>query len=311
VDVTMLCDAVAVFPEPVEQVLPGWTARHRDWTADAAPGNTAGAAPGNAAPAGWVLHVHCFLLTDDGRATLVDTGVGPAGAPGADWLGTAGRLPALLAEAGVTPAEIDTVVLTHVHLDHAGWNVAPGAATGPATEPGADAKADADADADARQGAGGPLFPRAEYVVQRAELDHVAGTGTDARLVAPVRAAGQLRVVDGETTMPGGYRLLPTPGHTPGHQSVLTDGAVLAGDVLVHPAQARWPELPYRYETRPGTAVDSRRRLLRYAAEHGLPLAPAHLRDPLDVAADLTPTAHRPVALPATARCPLRRLSPH
>lgn len=290
----MLCDAVAVFPEPVEEALPGWAARHRDWTA--------GAAPGNAAPAGWVLHVHCFLLTDGGRAALVDTGVGPAGAPGADWLGTTGRLPALLAEAGVRPAEIDTVVLTHVHLDHAGWNVAPHPA------PGSDADGNADAGGDA--GAGGPLFPRAEYVVQRAELDHVAGTGTYARLVAPVRAAGQLRVVDGETTMPGGYRLLPTPGHTPGHQSVLTDGAVLAGDVLVHPAQARWPELPYRYETRPGTAADSRRRVLRYAAEHGVPLAPAHLRDPFDVAADLTPTAHRPVALPATARCPLRRLSP-
>lgn len=274
VDVTMLCDAVAVFPEPVDTALPGWSARHRDWTSAHAAGNTS--------PAGWVLHVHSFLLTDEVRATLVDTGVGPAGAPGADWLGTAGRLPALLAEAGVTPAEIDTVVLTHVHLDHAGWNV----------------------DADA------PLFPRAQYVVQRDELDHVTGTGTYRRLLAPVADAGQLRVADGATTMPGGYRLLPTPGHTPGHQSVLTDDVVLAGDVLVHPAQARWPDLPYRYETDPGSAVDSRRGLLRYAAEHGVPLAPAHLRDPLHIAADLTPTAHRPVALPAATRCPLRRLPP-
>ncbi|MEV0841695.1 MBL fold metallo-hydrolase [Actinocatenispora sera] len=304
-DVTMLCDAVAMFPEPVEEALPGWAGRHRDWAA--------GSAPGNAAAAGWVLHVHCFLLTDEGRATLVDTGVGPAGAPGADWLGTAGRLPALLAEAGVTPAEIDTVVLTHVHLDHAGWNIAPAAPpvrTATPARTGGDVGDHRDAGTGGSGAAGGPLFARAEYVVQRAELDHVAGTGTYARLVAPVRAAGQLRVVDGETTMPGGYRLLPTPGHTPGHQSVLTDGAVLAGDVLVHPAQARWPELPYRYETGPGAAVDTRRRLLRYAAEHGVPLAPAHLRDPLDVGADLTPTAHRPVALPATARCPLRRLSP-
>jgi glyoxylase-like metal-dependent hydrolase (beta-lactamase superfamily II) len=71
--------------------------------------------------------------------------------------------------------------------------------------------------------------------------------------------------------------LLPTPGHTPGHQSVLTDRALLAGDVLVHPAQARWPELVYVYEREPAVAITSRREVLRLAAELGVSIEPAHL----------------------------------
>jgi glyoxylase-like metal-dependent hydrolase (beta-lactamase superfamily II) len=71
-------------------------------------------------------------------------------------------------------------------------------------------------------------------------------------------------------------RLVPTPGHTSGHQSVVTDRAVLGGDVLVHPAQARWPELTYVYERDPARAVTSRREVLAMAAAMGVPIAAAH-----------------------------------
>jgi glyoxylase-like metal-dependent hydrolase (beta-lactamase superfamily II) len=46
------------------------------------------------------------------------------GRPGATWIGTPGRLPTELAAVGVEPNEIDLVVLTHLHLDHVGWNLA-------------------------------------------------------------------------------------------------------------------------------------------------------------------------------------------
>lgn len=270
-DITVLCDAVAVFPEPVETALPGWSAEHQEWTHEHLPGNVDPAG-------GWWLHFHNYLLTGDHGVTLVDTGIGPAGGLAADWLGTTGRLPELLRSAGVQPDDVETVVMTHVHLDHVGWNTEHEA----------------------------PRFRNAAYVVQRSELDHVtaARNPTYEQLIRPIAEAGQLRVVDGGICLQEGIRLLPTPGHTPGHQCVVTDRAVLGGDVLVHPAQARWPELTYVYERDPEVAVTSRREVLALAAATGVPIAAAHPHTALDV----TPTLRAlPSAGPGGQLCPLHK----
>jgi glyoxylase-like metal-dependent hydrolase (beta-lactamase superfamily II) len=247
VDVSVLCDAVAVFPEPLETALPGWSAEHQQWTEANFPGNVDSAG-------GWWLHFHSYLVTSDRGVTLVDTGIGPAGGEAAEWLGTTGRLPELLEAAGVREADIDTVILTHVHLDHAGWNTVGER----------------------------PRFGNATYVVQQAELDHARGGPTYERLIKPIADAGQLWAVEGETVLDDGLRLFPTPGHTPGHQCVVTARAVLGGDVLVHPAQARWPELTYVYERDPVVAVTSRREVLALATASGIPIAPAHPHTALD-----------------------------
>ncbi|HEY3559426.1 MAG TPA: MBL fold metallo-hydrolase [Kribbella sp.] len=211
--------------------------------------------PGCVRKGGWLLHFHSYLVIGDGGVVLVDAGVGPAGGEAAEWLGVSGRLPGLLEQVGVTADDVDAVVLTHVHLDHVGW---------------------------ASDGVR-PAFPRAEYVVQRAELDHVRGGQTYSNRIRPIEETGQLRVVDGEGVLRG-MRLLPTPGHTPGHQSVVTERAILGGDVLVHPAQARWPELTYVYERDPAVAITSRHELLTLAAATGLPIAAAHPEAPLSIA---------------------------
>jgi glyoxylase-like metal-dependent hydrolase (beta-lactamase superfamily II) len=262
VDVTVLCDAVALFPERVPEALPGWGPAQEEWTRQTTPGNVRGD--------GWLLHFHSYLVAGADGLVLVDAGIGPAGGLAADWLGVAGRLPRLLRQVHVAPADVDAVVVTHVHLDHVGWAV------------------------DGER----PAFPNAEYVVQRAEVDHTRSGPTYERLMQPIENAGQLRTVDGEATIRG-LRLLPTPGHTPGHQSVITDRAILGGDVLVHPAQARWPELRYVHETDPAVATTSRRELLQLAAATGRPIAATHPHTPLDVDADLSVTP-RPTTSRAT-----------
>lgn len=258
VDVTVLCDAVAVFPEGVSEALVGWGDVEAAWTRRVMVGNVRGE--------GWLLHFHSYLVVSDAGVVLVDAGVGPAGGEAAEWLGVSGRLPQLMGQVGVEAADVDAVVLTHVHLDHVGW-ASDGVRAG---------------------------FPRAEYVVQRDELEHVRGGATYSKRIRPIEEAGQLRVVDGEVVLRG-MRLVPTPGHTPGHQSVVTERAILGGDVLVHPAQARWPELTYVYERDPAVAVTSRRELLALAAATGVPIAAAHPHAPLSVEAAHTPSpAHPP-----------------
>lgn len=250
VDVTVLCDAVALFPEGVGEALPGWGVEEAEWTRRVMPGNVR--------EEGWLLHFHSYLVVSDAGVVLVDAGVGPAGGDAAEWLGVAGRLPELMGQVGVEAGDVDAVVLTHVHLDHVGW-VSDGVRVG---------------------------FPRAEYVVQRDELEHVRGGSTHSHRIRPIEEAGQLRVVDGEVALRG-MRLVPTPGHTPGHQSVVTERAILGGDVLVHPAQARWPELTYVYERDPAVAITSRRDLFALAAATGTPIAAAHPHAPLS--ADASP----------------------
>ncbi|MEU8420198.1 MBL fold metallo-hydrolase [Micromonospora sp. NPDC048835] len=212
----------------------------------------------------WWLRFRSFAIrTGDGPVTLVDAGIGPADAPAVSWAPVPGRLPAELTAAGIDPADVDTVVLTHLHSDHIGWAV-----TGTP---------------------GQPYFPNASYLIQRDELDaaEALNPGLPAGLVAPLRAAGQLRVVDGETTLTPAVRLLPTPGHTPGHQSVLltiADERVLfTGDLLVHMVQLVDPDLAYAHEEDPDMARHSRLTTLHthsptlLATPHlGTPFLPHH-----------------------------------
>ncbi|MEV8535599.1 MBL fold metallo-hydrolase [Streptomyces sp. NPDC051211] len=251
--VVALHDATGFFFEPAEVAFPGATAA--DWAlADRLD-------PGAAGPDGaWRLDFRCFAVEmPGGRWTLVDAGVGPAEGPAAGWAPVPGRLPAALAEAGIDPAEVDTVVLTHLHEDHAGWTS------------GAD---------------GRPFFPAARYVVQRAETEALAADDpVRAWTVDPLRRSGQLSEVDGRHRLGGGLTLLPTPGHTPGHQSVLVEQSggrevLITGDVLVHAVQLGNPAVPYSHERDRETARASREALLARAAEHRAVLATAHLTRP-------------------------------
>ncbi|MDG4783749.1 MBL fold metallo-hydrolase [Micromonospora sp. WMMD961] len=248
ITVTALTDAEGAFFQPRGEAFPQAAAAHWEEADRRDPASVT-------ADGRWWLPFRSFAIrAGDGPVTLVDAGIGPADAPAASWAPVPGRMPAELAATGIDPAGVETVVLTRLHSDHIGWAVigTPGL----------------------------PYFPNASYLVQRAEVDaaQTLDPGLPAGLIAPLRAAGQLRVVDGETTLTPAARLLPTPGH----QSVLVTSAdermLLTGDLLVHAVQLVDPDLAYAHEEDPDEARASRLTTLR--AHSPTILATPHLGTP-------------------------------
>jgi glyoxylase-like metal-dependent hydrolase (beta-lactamase superfamily II) len=272
-DVTVLAleDGAGPFFEPREVAFPGVDPRL--WAeADRCD-------PASVSDGGWRLRFRCFALRfDDGRIIVVDAGIGPASAP-STWAPLPGRLPDELAAAGIDRHDVDTVVLTHVHTDHIGWSM---------------------------DAAGAPYFPNARYLVQAVEVAAVESREpTLARwLLAPLRAAGQLAVADGTHQLAPGAAVRATPGHTPGHQSVLlTSGEetlVVTGDLLVHVVQLIDPSQPYRYDDDPALARGSRIAVLESAED--LVLATPHLGEPFIRAAETKHDQVRKVHHASTTR---------
>ena len=208
------------------------------------------------------IHLNAYLVRGGGRAVLIDAGAGAA-RPGCG--GLAGGLAAL----GLTPADIDAVLLTHAHPDHVGGLVA----------------------AD-----GAAAFPRAELLVPTAELAFWRDEGHLAR--ADERQRGQFRLARqafaayraglrpiGAGPLFPGLEAVALPGHTAGHGGYLIEGGgrsvLVWGDLVHFPAiQIPRPAVSIRFDQDPALAVATRARLLdRLAADRtlvaGMHLGPA------------------------------------
>jgi glyoxylase-like metal-dependent hydrolase (beta-lactamase superfamily II) len=206
------------------------------------------------------MGMRCLLVEHDVGPVLIDTGAGNkenakfhdiyaienGGDDGATWLEDG------LRQAGVRPEDVALVIDTHLHFDHAGGNTR-------------------------RSGEGEPVrpsFPNARYVVQRGEY-HWA-THTNERTsgsyfphnFVPLAEAGRFDFVEGETELVAGIRLVPTPGHTPHHQSVLLDGgterALFVADLMPTGSHAPLPWI-MGYDVEPLVTLETKRRILHQA----------------------------------------------
>ena len=200
-----------------------------------------------------VLNFASFLVRDGAATILVDTGWGPE---------YDGQLLAELAAAGAKPGDIDTVIFTHLHGDHTGWNL--------------------------DRATGAPLFPRARYLAPRADWEHYAAQDPQpasfVRDMLPLEKAGRLELVSGERTLSPSLVTVQTPGHTPGHTSVaITSGGehgFILGDVVISPVDAQEPDIENSFDWDSAIAASTRKQTLARLSANGALVGASHLPPP-------------------------------
>jgi glyoxylase-like metal-dependent hydrolase (beta-lactamase superfamily II) len=194
----------------------------------------------------WFLPFRCFLVEPPtGERILVDAGIGPP--PGAFLPERQGLLLDKLKELACGPSDIDTVFLTHLHVDHVGWCA----------------------------DAGRPVFSRARYHCEGSDYAFFASArrAVFEEKIRTLQQHGVLDCFDGFFEAATGVRSVTTPGHTPGHTSLrISSGdmdALILGDVAVHPVQVLDPSVVYTADEVPHEAIETRASLFRELAASG------------------------------------------
>ena len=206
-----------------------------------------------------------YLIRTDGRTVLVDTGLGPrpADTPDVPW----GELLRDFTRKGVRPEEVDMVVMTHLHRDHVGWNLT----------------------ADGQRWK--PTFPNARYWCSRRDWDTCHDPAVQPQrfpnaptCVWPLADLGLVEFMEGEHTLTRDLTMIPTPGHTPGHMSLLItsqgERALVLGDAAHSPVQFEEPDWVSRADMDPDTTRQTRRALLDRLEREDILLVAGHFAAP-------------------------------
>lgn len=210
--------------------------------------------------------VNAYLVHTGSRLVLVDTGTAKAFGPSLGFVLTSIRA------AGYDPAQIDTVLLTHLHPDHANGLLTP------------DGKA---------------AFPNAELRVAKGESDYwldeavAAKASQDAQpffkmareAVAPYIAAGRFKSFGSDEVLLPGLKAVPAPGHTPAHTAYLFSSKdqhlLVWGDIVhSHAVQFARPDVAIEFDVDKEKAIATRRKIFADAAREKLWIAGAHLPFP-------------------------------
>lgn len=219
-----------------------------------------------------IMSFHSLLVRTPRQTVLVDACVGnDKERPDRPFWHRA-QFPYLenLAALGLRPEDIDTVLCTHMHADHVGWNTK------------------------LLDGRWIPTFPNASYIFAKREYEHweAANRASDAPVnhnsfndsVLPVVEAGQVQMVADDYEIEEGIWLEPAPGHTPGnviiHIARKGGRAMLVGDAVHTPVQFANPRLSSRFCSDPVQSAETRARIIDQVAETDTAFLTAHFPTP-------------------------------
>ena len=221
------------------------------------------------------LSIHSLIVDTPGAKLVVDTCIGNG--RDREPMSVMSNLNTSYLEdmiaAGYPPESINYVLCTHLHLDHVGWNTR------------------------LVNGKWVPTFPKASYLMDKKEIafyGNIDANATEefmqvqrrvyADSVQPVFDAGLAKPVESTASVCEGVRLVPTPGHTPGHCSVLIESrgekALITGDFIHHPIQFHDPGLATPFDVDNAAAIATRRRVFNEYADTPTLIIGTHFAGP-------------------------------
>ena len=218
-----------------------------------------------------VLCIQSYVVQTPDHNILIDTCVGnhkPRPTRAFWHLLNSDRYENNLAAAGLTVGDIDFVMCTHLHPDHVGWNTR------------------------LEDGRWVPTFPNARYLFADREFDYWTARHKDEAevlpwitdSVLPIMAAGRVDLVKSAHAFDEVVTLVPTPGHTIDHYSVRVGkpgaDALITGDMIHSPLQARYPDLSARPDYDPKQSAATRRKLFGEICDTSTLVCTAHFPSP-------------------------------
>lgn len=253
VSVTRVGDWVA--PTPRDMLLPDITDGH---LAD----NAAWLGPYFSESGLLLLSIHTFIVKSDDITIVVDTCLGDD--PVRNLPGNPTFPERVGAEVIGGLDAVDMVLCTHLHFDHVGWNTR------------------------VIDGDRVPTFPNARYLFSREELDYLAvddAHGVYDDDVQPLFESGLVDIVPIPHQLTSDVRTFATPGHTPGHVSVLIESAgeraVITGDAVHSPIQFRYPEIAATtFDWDSAMSTETRRELIADHADTDALILGTHFAPP-------------------------------
>ena len=217
-----------------------------------------------------IISFQCFVLRSQGRTAMIDTCIGNDRQREFEvFCHLKNTFMEDLSNAGFPASEVTDVLCTHLHFDHVGWNTR------------------------LVDGQWVPTFPQARYLFGRSEwqhwqhlretggyhhMDHLADS------IDPILAAGLAEFIDPDFRLTEEVSLIATPGHTPGHVSVLIESrgekAVITGDMMHNPIQIAVPGVEGRFDMDKPQAARTRCDFVRRFSDSGTLVIGSHFAEP-------------------------------
>ncbi|MGR8946492.1 MAG: MBL fold metallo-hydrolase [Gammaproteobacteria bacterium] len=214
-----------------------------------------------------LFSIHALLVESQGQKIIIDTCLGNDKTRLVDgWGRRTGPFLDEIAQAGFAREDVNTILCTHLHVDHVGWNTM------------------------LVDGQWVPTFPNADYLFAKQEWEYWSKHEQDEfgpvieDSVRPIVTAGLAKLVDQDHQITSEVSLEPTPGHTPGHVSVKIssngENAVITGDMTHHPCQMARPEWAANADYDQAQAVATRKDFLERYADQPTLIIGTHFATP-------------------------------